>query len=187
MLAKFMLIAASKIRRSQRNTKPLRNLATAADEGFEPVKLEPEDSHVGASVTGFVSATVRSQLKFFYVFRLSNGVLRHGTVSQCTALTKAWKGLVDEYVAWHVSEANSTPIAFLEQGVIGDSSDQGQEDFFLDSADEDDNAEDFQRLSEVELLRKTLQLCKVLEVKLGTNRPPPLFGVRFNSYSFWTP
>jgi len=43
----------------------------------------------------------------------------------------------------------------------------------LDSADEDDNAEDFQRLSEVELLRKTLQLCKVLEVKLGTNRPPP--------------
>ena len=175
MLAKFMPIAASKIRRSQRNTKPLRCLATAADKGFEPVKLEPEDSHLGASVTGFVSATVRSQLKFFYVFRLSNGVLRHGTVSQCTALTKAWKVLVDEYVAWHdiVSEANSTPIAFLEQGV-GDSSDQGQEEPFLDSEEEDDNAEDFQRLSEVELLRKTLQLCKVLELKLGTNRPPPL-------------
>ena len=57
----------------------------------------------------------------------------------------------------------------------------------MDSVDEDDDAEDFQRLSEVELFRKTLQLCKVLEVKLGTNRPTPLFGVRFNSYSFWTP
>ena len=143
MLAKFMPIAASKIRRSQRNTKPLRHLATAADEGFEPVKLEPEDSHVGASVTCFVSATVRSQLKSFYVFRLSNGVLCHSTISQCKALTKAWKALVDEYVSWHVGEANSTPVAFLEQGVIGDSSDQGQDDLFLDSADEDGDADDF--------------------------------------------
>ena len=72
-----------------------------------------------------------------------------------------------------MSEANSTPIAFLEQGV-GDSSDQGHEEPFLDSEEEADNAEDFQRLSEVELLRKILQLCKVLELKLGTNRPPPL-------------
>ena len=44
----------------------------------------------------------------------------------------------------------------------------------MDSEEEDDNAEEFQQLSEVELLRKTLQLCKVLELKLGTNRPPPL-------------
>ena len=85
--------------------------------------------------------------------------------------------------AWHVSEASSTPTAFLEQGV-GDSSDQ--DDPFMDSVDEDGEAKDFQRLSGVELLRKTLQMCKVLEVKLGTNRPPP-FGVRFNGYSFWTP
>ena len=134
----------------------------------------------------FISATMRAQQQSFYVFRLSNGVLRHSTVSQCKALTKAWNILVDEYVAWHVSEANSTPTAFLEQGA-GDSSDQG--DPFLDSAGEDDEAEDFQRLSEVELLRKTIQLCNVLEVKLGTDIVQidlPLFGVRFNSYSFWT-
>ena len=49
----------------QRNKTPLRYLATVADEGFEPVKLEPADSHVGASVTGFISATVRAQQKFF--------------------------------------------------------------------------------------------------------------------------
>ena len=47
MLAKFMPVAASKVRRSQRNKPPLQNLATEADEGFEPVKSEPEDSHVG--------------------------------------------------------------------------------------------------------------------------------------------
>ena len=137
------------------------------------MKLEPEDSHVGASVTGFISATVRAQQKFFYVFRLSNGVLRHSTISQCKALTQAWNILDDEYGAWHVHEASSTPTAFLEQGG-GDSSDQS--DSVLDSADEDDEADDFQRLSEVELLRKAIQLCKVLEVKLGTNRPPPFWS-----------
>ena len=61
----------------------------------------------------------------------------------------------------------------MEQGG-GDSSDQS--DSVLDSVDEDDEADDFQRLSEVELLRKAIQLCKVLEVKLGTNRPPPFWS-----------
>ena len=38
-IAKFMPVAASKVRRSQRNKSPLRHLATEAEDGFEPVKL----------------------------------------------------------------------------------------------------------------------------------------------------